>query len=350
MLSVILHPRTKQKLARFKAIKRGYGSFWLLLFFLTASLFLEVWISHRALIVSYQGKLYFPSYGPIIPGKTFGLNYAYETNYRKLQQQWAADKSNWILMPLVPYSPYESDFSLGANPPNPPSFAAAHYLGTDNSGRDIFARLLYGFRVAIAFSFALYLSTSCLGVLMGSLMGYFGGLFDLFMQRLVEIWTSIPTLYLILIMAALITPNFWLLLGILVFVSWTEMTWLMRAEIYREKNRQYCEAARSMGASHLRIIIRHLLPNATVPLIARFPFQMVAGIGALTSLDYLGYGLPIPTPSWGELLRQGQEAFDYAPWILLSPALATIVILLLFTFIGEAIRESFDPKKVTFYE
>jgi len=346
-----LHPNTQAKLTRFKAIKRGYWSFWLMVLLVGSSLFLELWVSQRALVVSHQGKLYFPSYGAVLSGKTFGLNYQYETNYRELQTSWEAEgQKSWLLMPLVPYSPYESDFSLEDNPPNPPNFSSSHYLGTDNSGRDILARLLYGFRVAILFSFALYFATSSLGVLIGSLMGYFGGKFDLLMQRVVEVWTSVPTLYLILIMAALITPNFWLLLGILVFVGWTEMTWLMRAEIYREKNRQYCEAARSMGASHLSIILRHLLPNALVPIIARLPFQMVAGIGALTSLDYLGYGLPIPTPSWGELLRQGQEAFDYAPWILLSPSFATILILLLFTFIGEAIRESFDPKRVTLYE
>jgi len=345
-----LHPNSRQKIHRFKQIKRGYWSFWLLVTLVGLSLLLEMLVSQRALVVSYQGSLYFPSYSAVIPGKTFGLDYQYETNYRQLKEQWEGTGQGWVLLPLVPYSPYESDFTLTDNPPNPPDFSSAHYLGTDNSGRDILARLLYGFRVAILFSFALYFATSTLGVFIGSLMGYFGGKFDLLMQRLVEIWTSIPTLYLILIMAALITPNFWLLLGILVFVSWTEMTWLMRAEIYREKNRQYCEAARSMGASNLRIIIKHLLPNALVPIIARLPFQMVAGIGALTSLDYLGYGLPIPTPSWGELLRQGQESFDYAPWILLSPSLATVLILLLFTFIGEAIRESFDPKRVTLYE
>ncbi|OGH00034.1 MAG: peptide ABC transporter permease [Candidatus Lambdaproteobacteria bacterium RIFOXYD1_FULL_56_27] len=345
-----LHPSTKARLYRFSRIKRGLWSFWILVALMVASLGLELWVSHRALLVRYEGKLYFPSYGSILPGTTFGLDYGYETNYRNLKATWAENGEGFVLLPLVPYGPYENDLGLENNPPNPPNFEMGHYLGTDNSGRDILARLLYGFRVAILFSFALYLTTSGLGILVGSLMGYFGGLFDLLMQRLVEVWTSIPTLYLILIMAALMTPNFWLLLGILVFVGWTDMTWLMRAEIYREKSRQYAEAARSMGASHLRIVVLHLLPNATVPIIARLPFQMVAGIGALTSLDYLGYGLPIPTPSWGELLRQGQEAFDYAPWILLSPSVATVLVLLLFTFIGEAVRESFDPKRVTLYE
>ncbi len=250
----------------------------------------------------------------------------------------------------MPFNPLENDFSLEESPPNAPDPSQGHWLGTDSSGRDIFARLWYGFRVAILFSLGLYSITSIIGVLAGCAMGYFGGVFDLVMQRLVEIWTSIPTLYLIIILAALFTPNAWMLLGILVFASWTDMTWLMRAEIYREKSRQYAEAARSMGASHLRIIVKHLLPNSLVPIIARFPFQMVGGIGALTSLDYLGYGLPIPTPSWGELLKQGQDSFDYAPWVLLAPSLATIVVLMLFTFIGEAVRESFDPKKLVIYE
>ena len=311
---------------------------------------LELLVNSRALIVSYQGELYFPTYTAIKPGTTFGLDFPHETDYRNLSQKWSIEGSkNWLILPPIPFNPYENDFNLSTNPPNPPSWNSRHLLGTDGSGRDILARLLYGFRVAFYFSLALYLSTATIGIFLGSLMGYFGGWFDIIFQRIVEVWTSIPTLYLIIIMAALVTPTPYLLLAILVFASWTGMTWLMRAEIYRERNLQYCEAARSMGASHLRIITKHLLPNSLVPIIAGLPFQMVGGIGALTSLDYLGYGLPIPTPSWGELLQQGQESFSFAPWILLAPSLATIFVLLLFTFIGEAVRESFDPKKVTFY-
>ncbi|MDX2471695.1 MAG: ABC transporter permease subunit [SAR324 cluster bacterium] len=345
------HPTTKRRIDQFKRIKRGLWSFWMMVFLVVSSLGLEIFINNKALLVSYQGEFYFPTYSKIYSGQTFGRDYAFETKYRELEKTFEAEGAgNFIIMPLIPFNPYENDFSLNASPPNAPSFKHRHLLGTDNSGRDIFARLFYGFRVAIFFSFALYILTSVAGVLMGGLMGYFGGRFDLLMQRIVEIWTSIPTLYLIIILAALVTPSALMLLGILVFAGWTEMTWLMRAEIYRERNRQYAEAAKAMGASHFRILTKHLLPNSLVPIISRFPFQMVGGIGALTSLDYLGYGLPIPTPSWGELLQQGQETFDYAPWILLSPSVATIVVLLLFTFIGEAVRESFDPKQLIEYE
>ncbi len=348
---MLLHPTTLKRYHRFTAIKRGYYSFIIIIALIVMTFVLELLVNSRALIVSYEGELYFPTYSGIHSGQTFGLEYPYETNYRELATKWKTENSeNWILLPPIPYNPYENDFSLSENPPNPPSWRSQHFIGTDGTGRDILARLLYGFRVAFYFSFALYLCTSSIGILMGSLMGYFGGWFDIIFQRIVEIWTSIPTLYLIIIMAALVTPTPYLLLAILVFAGWTGMTWLMRAEIYRERNRQYCEAARSMGASHLRIITRHLLPNSLVPIIAGLPFQMVGGIGALTSLDYLGYGLPVPTPSWGELLQQGQESFSFAPWILLAPSVATILVLLLFTFIGEAVRESFDPKKVTFYE
>ena len=217
-------------------------------------------------------------------------------------------------------------------------------------GRDVLARVVYGFRIAIFFSLALYILSTIIGVFLGCLMGYFGGIFDLIFQRIVEIWTSLPLLYILIIMAALITPSIGLLLIIFTFFNWTGITWLMRAEVYREKGRQYCEAARSMGASHLRIIFFHLLPNSLVPLVSALPFQIVAGITTLSSLDYLGYGLPVPTPSWGELLQQGQTSFTYAWWILLSPAFAAIVVLSLFAFIGESLRESLNPREDYFIE
>ena len=347
---MLLHPTTHRRINQFRKIKRGYYSFIIISVLVFLALFLELLINSRAVVVYYDGELSFPTYTAMKSGNDFGLDYQYETNYRLLAKKFKGQVKNWVILPIIPYNPYENDFTLDSNPPNEPSLKSRHLLGTDNSGRDILARLFYGFRVAILFSFALYFFNSVLGILMGCSMGYFGGKFDLIMQRIVEVWTSIPILYLIIILAALITPNPIMLLSILVFAGWTDMTWLMRAEIYREKSRQYSEAARSMGASHFRIIVKHLLPNSMVPIIAKLPFQMVGGIGALTSLDYLGYGLPIPTPSWGELLKQGQESFDFAPWILLSPSIATIFILLLFTFIGEAVRESFDPKKVVLYE
>lgn len=346
-----LDPKLKKRITNFKRIKRGYYSLIILTILIVLSLFLEFFVNNKALIVSYKGEWYFPVVSKAYQGTQFGREYSYETKYRHLQKSFQEEnEGDWVMMPVIPFNAFESDFELDKSPPNAPSWDTRHLLGTDSSGRDVLARLLYGFRICIFFAFGIYLFTTCIGVFFGSLMGYFGGLFDLFFQRLVEIWSNIPSLYLIIIIGALMFPNLWVLMGILVFVHWVDMTTYIRAEMYREKSRQYAEAARSMGASHLRIIFKHLLPNSLVPIIAKMPFQMVWGINVLTSLDYLGYGLTPPTPSWGELMGQGQEAFSYAPWLLLSPTVAMIVVLILFTFIGEAVRESFDPKQYVMYE
>ncbi|MGK0289815.1 MAG: microcin C transport system permease protein [bacterium] len=348
----MLSPIIKQRIQKFIGIKRGSISFLILFIIILGSIppITEMMIGNKAIVVRYNQQWFFPFISDFKPGKTFGLDYEYEANYRQLQDQFTENKNhNWILMPPIPFSALENDITLSSLPA-PPSWKTKHLLGTDANGRDILARVVYGFRIAIFFSFSLYVITTGLGIFFGCLMGYFGGLFDLFFQRIVEIWATLPSLYLIIILAALVTPNAILLILIFAFVEWTDMTTLMRAEMYREKSRQYCEAARSMGASHLRIIFKHLLPNSLVPIIAKFPFRMVHGIGALTGLDYLGYGLPIPTPSWGELLQKGQQSFEYAPWILLSPSIATIIVLTLFTFVGEAVREAFDPKQLSRYE
>ncbi len=341
----------KEKWHQLHNFKRGYYSALILIVLIALSLILELLINNKALVVSYQGHLYFPTYTRAYSGKVFDLDYEYETNYKELQAKWKKESSsNWLILPPIPFDPYEHDLSnIEEPPPNPPSWHSKHILGTDTNGKDILAQLAYGFRIAFFFALALYLISTFIGIIIGASMGYFTGIVDLITQRIAEIWVSLPSLYLIIIIASLITPTPIILLFILVLSSWTDMTWLMRAEIYREKSRQYCEVAKSIGAGHFYIIIRHLLPNCLTPLIARFPFQMAAGITALTSLDYLGYGLPIPTPSWGNLLKQGQEAFDYAPWILITPTLATVFVLLLFTFLGEALREIYNPKQAMTY-
>ncbi len=351
---MLITPENRKKFVRFKEIKRGYYSLVVILILIVFSLFAEFFINNKALLVKYQDNYYFPVLGKFYSGDTFGLDYSYEANYKELkkilQEKFFQNpqEKNWVLLPFIPYSAYENDFINIA--PAKPSFVNRHLLGTDLQGRDVLARVVYGFRIAIFFSLALYILSTIIGVFLGCLMGYFGGIFDLIFQRIVEIWTSLPLLYILIIMAALITPSIGLLLIIFTFFSWTGITWLMRAEIYREKGKQYCEAARSMGASHLRIIFSHLLPNSLVPLVSALPFQIVAGITTLSSLDYLGYGLPVPTPSWGELLQQGQTSFTYAWWILLSPAFAAIVVLSLFAFIGESLRESLNPREDYFIE
>lgn len=347
---ITISPLTVKKIRRFKSIRRGYGSLILFCGLIIVSLMAELLISNRAIIVSYQGNLYFPTYGDIIPGTVFGLGYEYETNYRELAGRFDRESSgNWVLMPPVPYNPYENDFIDGQYPPAPPSLARKHFLGTDTSGRDVLARLVYGFRIAVFFSFALLAVSYTVGAAMGSAMGYWGGKFDLIVQRLIEIWSNVPLLYVIIIISSVIVPTFSILLLIMVVFGWASLTWIMRTVTYKEKEREYVLAARSLGASDGRIIFSHIIPN-TVSIIVTFaPFSVAEGVIALTSLDYLGFGLPSPTPSWGELLHQGWANMS-AWWIVCSVVAAMIVTLTLVTFIGEAVREAFDPKMHTVYE
>jgi ABC-type microcin C transport system permease subunit YejE len=240
---------------------------------------------------------------------------------------------------------------LAVVPPNPPDFGRRHYIGTDSQGRDVASRLLYGFRISIFFALFLVVIGQAVGTLIGSLQGYLGGRFDLLSQRFIEILMSIPFLYVVIILAALLTPSFWLLVGIMALFQWISITFYMRTEMYREKTREYCLAAKSYGASHLRIIFRHLLPNCLTPLVTFTPFAVVGAIFALTGLDYLGYGLAAPTPSWGQLLDQAllPENRDKL-WLTLAPFSAIAVTLILVVFIGESVREAFDPKQYAKYE
>jgi microcin C transport system permease protein len=240
---------------------------------------------------------------------------------------------------------------LGAVPPTPPDSLRRHYLGTDSQGRDVASRLLYGFRISIFFALFLVFFGQVIGTIIGSLQGYLGGRFDIISQRFIEILLSIPFLYVVIILAALMIPTFWTLLLIMSVFQWITITFYMRTEMYREKTREYCLAAKSYGASHWRIIFRHLLPNCLTPLVTFTPFAIVAAIFALTGLDYLGYGLPAPTPSWGELIDQALETENRDKlWLTLAPFGAITITLVLVVFIGESIREAFDPKQYAKYE
>ena len=240
---------------------------------------------------------------------------------------------------------------LGVLPPTVPDFRRRHYLGTDSQGRDVASRLLYGFRISIFFALFLVLTAQVIGTIIGSLQGYLGGRFDLVSQRVIEVLISVPFLYVVIIMGALFAPSFWMLLGIMALFQWIAITFYMRTEMYREKTREYCLAARSYGASHARIVFRHLLPNSLTPLVTFTPFAVVGAIFALTALDYLGYGLPAPTPSWGEMIDQAllPENRDKL-WLTFAPFGAITVTLVLVVFIGESVREAFDPKQYARYE
>ncbi len=346
-----LNPLTIEKYRKFKSIGRGYYSLWLMIFFILISLFAECLVNSRALLVHYNGQYYLPTYGAIIPGSEFGLGYEYETNYRELKVSLEGNTDgNYVILPPVPFNPFENDLKDGHYPPFPPSIEDRHYLGTDKTGRDIAARLLYGFRIAIFFSLILLFSNYAVGITVGCLMGYLGGKFDLIFQRIVEIWNNIPYLYAIIIISSIIIPNFFSLLGIMIFFGWIGMTWYMRTATYKEKEREYVMAARVLGASPVRIIFKHILPNTVSVIITFIPFSIAGGITSLTALDYLGFGMPPPTPSWGQLLAEASEYNINAPWIGISVISAMIIVLMMVTFIGEAIRESYDPKMYTTYE
>jgi len=349
-----LNPLTAKKLRRFRAIRRGHASFWILIVLIVLSLAAELLVNSRALIVRHEGRWYFPTYGGIHRGNEFGLGYDYEANYRDLKTAFARDPAsgNFVVLPLVPYSPLENAFPNEFYRPRPPDPARRHFLGTDQLNRDVLARLVYGFRNALIFASSFIVLTYLVGVSLGCAMGYFGGWLDLVGQRLIEIWSLVPFLFVVIIVASIVSAhggmNLGWLLAIVVMFSWTGITYYMRTNTYREKARDYVHAAQVLGASPARIIFTHVLPNVLSTLVTFAPFTVASAISALTALDFLGYGLPPPTPSWGELLRQGTSNLN-APWIVASAFSALVTVLVLVTFIGEAVREAFDPKKFTTY-
>jgi microcin C transport system permease protein len=352
-----LNPQTVKKLQRFRHIKRGYYSFLALCGLLVLLALGELLVNGRALIVSYQGELYFPTYTQFHPGTDFGLDYSYEANYRDLKRHFQAQVGeNWVLMPLIPYNPYENHAPGGIFRPLPPSAELQHYLGTDTTSRDILARLFYGTRIALLFSIAFMVCVYLIGISIGCAMGFFGGVFDLVFQRLIEIWSNIPFLYMVIIVFSVIpgsvslSSRISILLVVMVLFSWTGMTYYMRTETYKEKSRDYVAAARIIGASNSRIIFRHIMPNILSTLVTFMPFTIVGAISAITALDFLGFGLPAPTPSLGELLKQGTANLRTAPWIVISAFGTLVALLTLVTFIGEAVRESFDPKTFSTYQ
>lgn len=344
-----LNPLTLKKIKRFKQIKRGYWSLMLLSVMLILSLCAEVLINSKALVVRYQGDVYFPAFSDVYSGHKFGMDYSRETNYRELQK-YLESKNNgdFVILPIVPWNPYEQDFS-GGFPPNAPDANVKHYLGTDVIGRDILARLVYGFRTAMGFALITMVISYAIGTCIGCAMGFYGGKFDLIVQRLIETWSMVPFLYVIMILVSITQPTFMLFVFINVLFSWMGITWYMRTMTYKESAREYVLAAKALGASTSRIIFKHILPNTMVMIVTLAPFTIAANITALTALDYLGLGLVPPTPSWGELLQQGKSNLD-SPWIVASVVTAIVSVLVMVTFIGEAVRTAFDPKKYTVYK
>jgi len=333
----------KKRWKKFKSLKRGYYSLCILVALYCISFFLPLLINNRALIVKYNDQFYFPIVSGYVPGKQFGQDVPGEARYRMLKETFKNDNTtnNWVLMPLYHFSPLEDITFEGNKMFDPPS--KNHWLGTDNTGRDVFARLCYAFNISISFGLILTVINYIVSILIGGCMGYYGGKFDLFFQRLIEIWSSLPMLFVIIIISSILKPSFMLLIGIYTLVNWISMTYMIRAEFYREKAKPYVAAALSMGQSDFKVMFKHILPNSLVPIITYFPFSVVAGISALVGLDYLGFGLPPPTPSWGQMLDVGLSNITKW-WMVFAPVTAQFFTLLAIVFIGEGVREAFDPK------
>jgi microcin C transport system permease protein len=327
---------------KFKSMKRGYWS--LIIFFSTylLSFLLPLVVGNQALVVRHKGEYHFPLLTSYISAQELGQDRIGDPNYRLLQEQYeAAGEGDFVLMPLYPYGPKESLLDLEGTPPHKPG--AGHWLGTDDRARDVLSRLLYGYRVSISFALVVTVFSYLIGVTVGGLLGYYGGTFDILVQRLVELWSAVPFLFMIMIIVTLVKPSFTLLAVLMIMWGWMGLTRYVRGEFYREKTKDYVQAAVSMGSSDRRIIFKHILPNSLTPIISFGPFAVVGNIGALVSLDYLGFGLPPEEPSWGNMVKVGMANItDW--WLVLAPLSAFFLTLLMVVFIGEGIREAFDPK------
>ena len=337
-----LSPINQRRFARFKLHKRGWYSLWLFLILFILSLGAEFIANDKPLLVSYDGALYFPVLKRY-PETTFGGEFPLQANYKSPYiQELVAEKNGWMIWPAIPFNYSSINYDLQVPAPAPPS--TQNWLGTDDQGRDVMARVIYGFRISVLFALTLTLISSIIGVFVGALQGFYGGWVDLVGQRFLEVWSGLPVLYLLIIMASFIQPNFWWLLGIMLLFSWMSLVDLVRAEFLRGRNLEYVRAARALGMQNSAIMFRHILPNAMVSTITFLPFILTGAIGTLTALDFLGFGLPPGSPSLGELVAQGKSNLQ-APWLGISAFMVLALMLSLLVFIGEAARDAFDPRK-----
>jgi microcin C transport system permease protein len=336
-----LSPITRRRLAQFKANKRGYWSLWLFLILFMVAMLADFIANDKPIIVLYDGGLYVPVL-ITYPETTFGGDFETEADYRESFVQDMINEKGWMVWPPIRYSFDTINYNLSQPPPTPPS--RDNIFGTDDQARDVAARVIYGFRISVLFGLTLTLVSSLIGVTAGAIQGYYGGRLDLVMQRVIEVWSSMPSLYILIIFASIFIPGFWTLLFILLLFSWVSLVDVVRAEFLRARNFDYVRAAHALGVSNPVIIWRHVLPNAMVATITFMPFILTGSITALTSLDYLGLGMPPGSPSLGELLAQGKNNLQ-APWLVFAAFLSLATMLTLLTFIGEAVRDAFDPRK-----
>ncbi len=340
---VNLSPINQRRWRNFVNNRRGFWSLWVFLVLFLLSLGAELIANDRPLLIRYEGRFYTP-FLVAYPETTFGGDFETEAKYRDaFVAELIAEKDGWMLWPPIRYSYNTINLNLPVPAPAPPS--AENWLGTDDQGRDVVARLIYGFRISVLFGLVLTLASSVIGVVAGAVQGYFGGLTDLLFQRFIEIWSGLPTLYLLIILASVVQPNFWWLLGIMLLFSWMALVGVVRAEFLRARNFDYVRAARALGVGDIEIMFRHLLPNAMVATLTMLPFILNGSITTLTALDFLGFGLPPGSPSLGELLSQGKSNIQ-APWLGITAFLVLAIMLSLLIFIGEAVRDAFDPRKI----
>jgi microcin C transport system permease protein len=362
---VDLSPINQRRWKNFKANRRGWWSFWIFLVLFVLTLGAEFIANNKPFYVSFDGRSYFPVFARYTE-TAFGGDFETEADYRDpYLQKLIAEKGGTMIWPPIRYSYSTHNLDLPTPAPSKPTWMLTeeqcraiaekkgvrgcrelewNWLGTDDQGRDVVARLIYGFRLSVLFGLALTLISSAIGVAAGAVQGYFGGWIDLLFQRFIEIWTSIPSLYLLLIISSVLVPGFFVLLGILLLFSWVALVGLVRAEFLRARNFEYVQAARALGVSNIVLMFRHLLPNAMVATLTFLPFILSSSVMTLTALDFLGFGLPPGSPSLGEMLAQGKSNIQ-APWLGLSGFFTVAILLSLLIFVGEAVRDAFDPRK-----
>ena len=336
-----LTPLSKRRLANFRANKRGYWSLWIFIGLFVASLFAELIANDKPILINYAGELYVPVFIDY-PETVFGGFLETTTEYADPEVREMIEEKGWIIWPLIHFSYDTVNYELAQPAPAPPS--DLNWLGTDDQGRDVAARLIYGFRISVLFGLTLTFFSSVIGIASGAVQGFFGGLTDLFFQRFIEIWSGLPTLYLLIILASVVEPNFWWLLGLMLLFSWMTLVGVVRAEFLRARNFDYVRAARALGVDDWTIMFKHILPNAIVATVTFLPFILNGSITTLTALDFLGFGLPAGSPSLGELLNQGKANLQ-APWLGLTAFFVLAIMLSLLIFVGEAVRDAFDPRK-----
>ncbi|QQG35922.1 MAG: ABC transporter permease [Micavibrio aeruginosavorus] len=339
-----LSPLARRRLKQFRANKRGFWSLWIFLSLLALALLSPVVANDKPIMLGFEGKLYAPIF-KTYPETAFGGDFETEADYRDpYVKELIEAKGGWMIWPPIRFSYDTVNYNLPTPAPSAPT--TENILGTDDQGRDVAARVLYGFRISVLFGLTLTLVSSLIGITAGAFQGYYGGWLDLVMQRFIEIWSSLPSLYILIIFSAMFVPGFWTLLLILLLFSWVGLVDVVRAEFLRTRNFDYVRAAHALGVSNFTIMRRHVLPNAMVATMTLMPFILTGSITALTSLDFLGLGLPPGSPSLGELLAQGKNNLQ-APWLGFTAFISLALMLSLLTFIGEAVRDAFDPRKTT---